>query len=62
MQGREEPESSGHSQHQAPALGLEQALLLYFSFTFLQVLTLKEVSALTAHPAHINEISGAHDQ
>lgn len=49
-------DSFPHAQGLAPALGPGQAfIILYLSFTFLRVLTLKEVSALTAHPARISD-------
>lgn len=55
-------DSFPHTQGLAPALGPEQAfIILYLSFTFLQVLTLKEVGALIAHPARIDDMPGTRD-
>lgn len=52
-----------HTQGLAPALGPERAFItLYLSFTFLQVLTLTEVSAVTAHAARVNDTPGTRDR
>lgn len=61
--GQRGGDSLAHTQGPAPALSPERAFItLYLSFTFLQVLTLKEVSAVTAHAARVNDMPGTRDR